>query len=85
VQVVNAVWNGSGFIKRKVANHYVADKRAAFLDTDCKQLVLDMQHPANVAAAKRAAFGYNHINAGFKWFPSSSDGATVMMTERSAG
>ena len=81
VRVVNSVWNGSGFIKRKVADHYVAQKRGAFVDTDRNQLLLDMTHQANIAAAELASIGYKNVNARFKWFPSISDGATVMMTE----
>ena len=84
VRVVNAVWNGSGFIKRKVADHYVTQKRGAFLNDACNQMLLDMQHPANIAAAEHASVGYKNVEARFRWRPGISDGATVLVTERSA-
>jgi hypothetical protein len=67
VRVVNAVWNGSGFVKRKKANHYVKHKRGVFVDDDCNQLLLDMTHPVNTA---------------FEWGLGTSDGATVWMAAR---
>ena len=83
VRVVNSVWNGSGFVKRKVADRYVAQQRGAFVDDDRHQLLLDMTHPTNIAAAKQASDGYKSVNARFKWYPGISGGATVMVTESS--
>jgi hypothetical protein len=81
VRVVNAVWNGSGFIKRKVADHYVAEKRGVFVDDQLSQLRLDMTHPANIAAAKRAGDAYLNADLEFEWRRRASGGATVMVTE----
>ena len=59
VRVVNAAWNGSGYIKRKKADHYVKEARAVFVAPD--QLRLIPSHPANLAAASSAASGYESI------------------------
>lgn len=59
VRVVNAVWNGSGYIKRKKADHYVKSGRARFVGPD--QLRLLEFHPDNIAAASRAAVGYESV------------------------
>jgi hypothetical protein len=56
VRVVNAVWNGSGFIKRKKADRFVKEGRAVFVGTD--QLRLIESDPRNLAAAAKAAAGY---------------------------
>ena len=69
VRVVNAPWNGSGFIKRKKAEFYVTAGRAVFVgsardphrDEIIDQLRLRESHPDNVRAAKTAALGYNGI------------------------
>lgn len=53
VKVVNSVWNGNGMIKRKVADFYVAERRAEWVADD--QIRLVMSHPKNQAAAARAA------------------------------
>src|ERR1700674_2674518 len=82
VRVVNAIWNGSGYIKRKKADHYVKQNRGAFLDDKCDQLLLDMTHPENIAAARKASVGYEEVNSAFKWSPGISDGSTVVMAER---
>lgn len=82
VRIVNPVWNGSGFIKRKKAIHYVKHHRGAFLDSECNQLLLDMNHAENIAAARTAANGYNRVNAEFTWGPGVSGGATVLMAEK---
>jgi hypothetical protein len=85
VRVVNAVWNGSGYIKRKKADHYVTHERGAFVDDACNQMVLNMRHPANIAAAELASVEYKRLDAGFKWHVGISGGATVMMSERTTG
>lgn len=59
VRVVNAVWNGSGYIKRKKAEHYVKEARAVFVAPD--QLRLIQGHPRNLAATASAAAGYESI------------------------
>jgi hypothetical protein len=59
VRVVNAAWNGSGYIKRKKANHYVKEARAVFVAPD--QLRLIQGHPKNLAVAESAAAGYESI------------------------
>jgi hypothetical protein len=56
VQVVNSVWNGSGYIKRKVADYYAGEGRAEWIGSG--QLRLVMSHPKNIAAAERAAKAY---------------------------
>lgn len=81
VRVLNAVWNGSGFIKRKAADHYVAEKRGVFVNDQLSQLRLDMTHPANLAAANRAGIGYLNADLEFEWRRGRSGGATVMVTE----
>ena len=83
VRVVNAVWNGTGHVKRKVANRYLREKRGHFLDDACTQMLLDMNHPANIAAAVRASAGYNRVSAEFDWRKGKSDGAAVLVTEKS--
>jgi hypothetical protein len=55
-KVVNAVWNGSYEVRRKTANHFVAEGRAVWVGRD--QLRLLLTHPKNQAAAARAAKGY---------------------------
>lgn len=80
VRVVNSVWNGTGLVKRKVAERYIADGRGNYVDDGKEQMLLAMTHPANLAAARQAAVGYN-VNAGFEWRARASGGATVMMTE----
>ena len=59
VRVVNAAWNGAGYVKRKKADHYVKEARAVFVAPD--QLRLIPSHPANRAAASSAASGYESI------------------------
>ncbi len=59
VRVVNAAWNGSGYIKRKKAHHYVKEARAIFVAPD--QLRLIQGHPKNLAAGVSAAAGYKSI------------------------
>jgi hypothetical protein len=59
VRVVNAAWNGSGYIKRKKADYYVKGGRAFFVCPD--QLRLIQSHTANLAAASAAAAGYESI------------------------
>jgi hypothetical protein len=69
VRVVNAVWNGSGYIKRKKADFYVKEGRAVFVgsvrhpdrDEMIDQLRLIESHPDNVRAATTAATGYESI------------------------
>ena len=58
VKVVNPVWNGHGYIKRKLANRYAAEGRGTFVDDEQNQLRLDLSHPKNRAAAAKAADGY---------------------------
>jgi hypothetical protein len=60
VKVVNPVWNGSGYIKRKMANYYVAEGRAEFVGEN--QLRLIESHPSNKAASWRAAAGYQRVD-----------------------
>jgi len=60
VRVVNPVWNGSGYIKRKKAEHYVRTGRGCFVALD--QLRLNESHPDNIAAASRAAAGYEGVD-----------------------
>lgn len=60
VKVVNPAWNGSGYIKRKTANFYVAEGRAIFVGED--QLRLIESHPKNRAASWRAAAGYERVH-----------------------
>jgi hypothetical protein len=52
VKVVNSIWNGSGVIKRKVAQSYVDEGRAEWVEQD--QLRLVLSHWKNQAAAARA-------------------------------
>jgi hypothetical protein len=52
VKVINSVWNGSGLLKRKVAEHYVREGRAEWVADG--QLRLILSHPKNQAAAERA-------------------------------
>jgi len=59
VKMVNSVFNGSGYLKRKVAEYYVAEGRAEFVADD--QLRLIESHPKNRAAARRAARGYENV------------------------
>ena len=69
MRVVNAVWNGSGYIKRKKADFYVKEGRAVFVgsvrhpdrDEMIDQLRLIESHPDNVRAATTAATGYESI------------------------
>jgi hypothetical protein len=82
VRVVNPVWNGSGFIKRKKADFYVKQKRGTFLNPECNQLLLDMTHPENIAASESASIGYAGVDACFQWRSGISDGATVFMAEK---
>jgi hypothetical protein len=65
VRIVNSVENGSGVIKRKVAEHYVTTGRAEWVAGD--QLRLNLSHAgvtvtagqrANQRAAAQAATGY---------------------------
>lgn len=60
VKVVNPVWNGSGYVKRKIANFYVAEGRAVFIGDN--QLRLITSHPKNKSASWRAAAGYERIH-----------------------
>lgn len=60
VKVVNPVWNGSGYIKRKTANFYAAEGRAEFVGED--QLRLINSHPKNRAASWKAATGYERVH-----------------------
>jgi hypothetical protein len=57
VQVVNSIWNGSRFVKRKRAAHLVSAGRACWVG-EC-QLRLLTSHPKNMEAAARAAEGYH--------------------------
>jgi hypothetical protein len=59
VKIVNSVFNGSGYLKRKVAEYYVAEGRAEFVADD--QLRLIESHPKNRAAARRATWGYENV------------------------
>jgi hypothetical protein len=67
VLVVNPPWNGSGRIKRKVADFYVSEGRAVWAGelrdktTGIPQTLLRMieSHPKNKAAKLRAAAGYD--------------------------
>ena len=59
IKVVNSVWNGSGYIRRKTALYYVMQGRAEFLADG--QLRLIEAHPKNRAAAHRAAKGYEDV------------------------
>jgi hypothetical protein len=59
VKVVNAIWNGSGTIRRKKAEHYVLHGRAEWLGSE--QVRMLMSHPANRAAAAEAAAAYESI------------------------
>ena len=52
VRVVNPVWNGKGFVKRKVADYYVSEGRAEWVGAD--QLRLVGSHSKNKEAAQRA-------------------------------
>jgi len=52
VKVVNSVWNGNGIIKRAVAESYVSEGRAEWVEKD--QLRLVPTHQKNRAAAARA-------------------------------
>jgi hypothetical protein len=69
VRVVNAAWNGSGYIKRKKAEFYVKEGRAVFVgsarhpdrDEMIDQLRLIDSHPDNIKAAATAALGYEAI------------------------
>lgn len=69
VRVVNAPWNGSGYIKRKKAEFYLREGRAVLAgsarhpdrDQMIDQLRLIASHPDNVRAAKTAAVGYKAI------------------------
>jgi hypothetical protein len=54
-KVVNASWNKSPYIKRKKALRLIEEHRAVFLSGDQIRLT---DHPANRAAAKRSAQGY---------------------------
>jgi hypothetical protein len=60
IKVVNSVWNGSGYIRRKTALYYVMQGRAEFLADG--QLRLIKTHPRNRAAAHRAAKGYEDVH-----------------------
>jgi hypothetical protein len=69
VPVVNAPWNGSGYIKRKKAEFYVKAGRAIFVGNAAHpdrnemidQLRLIDSHPDNIKAAATAALGYEAI------------------------
>src|ERR1039458_3857447 len=69
VRVVNPVWNGSGFIKRKVATFYLKEGSAVLVgrvqhpdrDEMIDQLRLLEAHPKNIRAAAEAAKGYQEI------------------------
>jgi hypothetical protein len=69
VRVVNAPWNGSGFIKRKKAEFYLKEGRAILAgsarDLNRDQMIdllrLIDSHPDNVRAAQTAAVGYQAI------------------------
>lgn len=68
VKVVNPVWNGSGFIKRKAAAFYIAEGRAELVGTiagrdgNPQDLIrLIPSHPKNQAAARRSAQGYEAV------------------------
>jgi hypothetical protein len=69
VRVVNAPWNGSGYIKRKKAEFYLKEGRAVLVgsarhpdrDQMIDQLRLIDSHPDNVRAAKTAAVGYKAV------------------------
>ena len=60
IRVVNSPWNGSGFIKRKKADRFVKEGRAVFVGTD--QIRLMESHPKNLAAATKAAAGYEGVD-----------------------
>jgi hypothetical protein len=78
---VNSVWNGSRYIKRKKADHYVSEKRGRYVDAEHTQFLLDMTDAANIALSRKAAAGYNWAALEFQWRPGVSGGATVVMTE----
>ena len=59
VKVVNPVWNGAGWLKRKVADFYVTEGRAVYVNPG--QLKLVESHKKNLAAKARAAVGYDSI------------------------
>src|SRR5687767_5904444 len=69
VRVVNAAWNGSGYVKRKKADKYVKEGRAVFIGSVhhpdrnemIDQLRLIESHPENIRAAASAAAGYEAI------------------------
>jgi hypothetical protein len=69
VRVVNAPWNGSGYIKRKKAEFYVKEGRAVYVgsarhpdrDEMVEQLRLLDSHPDNIQAAVTSAVGYEAI------------------------
>ncbi len=59
VKVVNPIWNGSGTIRRKKAEHYVLHGRAEWVGSE--QVRMLMSHPANRAAAAEAAAAYESV------------------------
>jgi hypothetical protein len=69
VRVIDAPWNGSGYIKRKKAEFLVKEGRAVFVgsarhperDEMIDQLRLNNSHPDNIRAARTAAFGYEAV------------------------
>jgi hypothetical protein len=44
---------------------------------------MDESHPSNIAAAARAAAGYEHVRSGFHWFVGMSGDAALLKTEKS--
>lgn len=53
VRVINPVWNGLRMIRRKDAEFYVREGRAAWAGCDLLRLI--NSHPKNIAAAARAS------------------------------
>lgn len=55
IRVVNPAWNGSPLMKRKDALHYVAQRRAVFVDDDHLRLT---PHESNQKAEVRSLAAY---------------------------
>lgn len=84
VKIVNSVSNGSGYIRRRDAELFLAQGRAVHVGKFAghDHLRLLKAHPQNHAAAACAAGGYDSIDAGFMWGAAFSGGAKVWKAQK---
>lgn len=86
VLVVNPVWNGPQIVRRRRAEHLVAEGRAVFVAANQIRLHRGIRpeadHPKNRKQAMEAAKGYSDATPFARWVRGESDGCDVLKAIR---